>query len=52
MNILSGSFDQPDRSPISRVLEAARAILNNDRKVGLIEENTHGLQYVPCAAEY
>src|SRR5262249_30536628 len=46
MNILSGSFDQPDISPISTVSEAARG-LNNDRKVGLIEENAHRLQYAP-----
>ena len=25
MNILSGSFDQPDRSPISKVSEAVNA---------------------------
>jgi hypothetical protein len=46
MNILSGCFDQPDKSPISAVSER-RAVLNNDRKVGLIEENAHSLQYTP-----
>jgi len=46
MNILSGCFDQPDISPISTVSEGY-AVLNNDRKIGLIEENAHGLQYAP-----
>jgi hypothetical protein len=44
MNILSGSFDQLDRSPISTVSEGS-AVFNNDRKIGLVEETVHSLQY-------
>jgi cold shock protein len=46
MNILSARSTSPIDLPSPR-FRRRFAPLNNDRKVGLIEENTHGLQYVP-----
>jgi hypothetical protein len=46
MSIVLGCFDQPDISPISTVSEGC-AVLNNDRKIGLMEKTAHRLQYAP-----
>ena len=46
MNILLGYFGQPDKSPMP-LFRWSCAVFNNDRKVGLIEEKIHGLQYAP-----
>ena len=40
MNTLSDSFDQPDISP-SPWFRKRRVVLNDDRKVGLMEETAH-----------
>jgi len=44
MNILSGYFGQPDKSPMP-LFRWSCAVFNNDRKIRLVEETTHNLQY-------